>query len=300
MATKRKYDDSDSISLPENVNFLVRITQPGTFRTMIENIHTVVTDVQIAIVKNESFEGLKVETLDDNSVCMVIAQMPCEVIVDKSWADKCNIICLSADILINILKHVDCQYTLTLSQRSDDVQLILHASSETQTDTTTTRINTKHFEVSRPKALATMVSKFTIEMKLDEFRETLKLCSSIGAEDIKFIVREIKNEDDSFDILSLEGDGVQGSIVKRFRGMKTGDDGTLSWISPSSEMDLDDNNGKIVFEESYSASYLNKFTRAMHRTIVRVKLTPDKPIYVEYPLGGREADLLYILAPKVK
>lgn len=281
------------------------VTQPAEFKALIENISNVIRDIEIRAVKTPDFEGIKIETIDEKKACMVVARLPCDVTLNSNVADNEVKFCISADSMMTILRQVDVQYTLTLSQRASDARIIIHSFDNlTQTDTLTVELATKHMGDADPIRLKEISAKFQVEMKLSEFRSVLKLCSDGGAEDVNLIVREVPESSDGagdgFDVLTVHGDGTSYDISKQFRSLKTGGDGDIIRVNDENSGNNLSSDGRIIFDESYSVSYLSKIVRSMPRTIVKLSMGPGLPIYVEYPLGGRDAEIKYVLAPKIK
>ena len=57
--------------------------------------------------------------------------------------------------------------------------------------------------------------------------------------------------------------------------------------------------GNVIFNEAFSTKYLNNFVRSMNNTTsIMLHMSPNNPLHVSYPLGNRDANITFILAPR--
>lgn len=288
---------SDASCDNSNHIFQVKISQPSALRLLSENINHVVKTVEFHIVKGKEegdFEGLRVETLDDNKVCLVIGQLPCEVDVCSDWDNReSNSVRVSIEWLLLTLRQIDQQYSLVIEQLKDQEDKVRLRSFETLTgeDELVAEFHTLVAQNSASIKLAQFPVSLQLEMDLTTVRGFLKSCEAIKSEDVEIIVEEVGANDGIADMVTMKAcDTATMSLKRTFMGSRI----------EGQESGPGDNERKVAFKESFSTKYLSNFLRSMNRTNVLFKMAPEKPLHVSYPLGCRDASITFVLAPRRK
>ena len=317
-ATKRRKKDpplvvqdkeytADAIRSDPNLNFQVRITQPTSLKSLIENISHIVSELEIVVEESEAFTGIRIEMLDDNRVCMVVAKMPCDVYVNPKWATKntpdfkSGSFCVNSEAMLLVMRQVDAQYTVDISQDLGGDRILCRSCEYlTQADVLTCRIKTLCPKNNGTVKLKNVEVSFDIVMQLHMMRSVIKMCNEINAPDVMFKITETNVNGTVYETFTMEADGSRLEMKRDFVSVRN-EDGTITMDEGSSKTSLpsfDGEVGNVVFQEAYSTKYMNNFLRSMSRTTVELKLSPGQPLFCTYPLGGRDSSVTFILAPK--
>lgn len=279
-----------------DINCLFRAEiPPSGLKLLADNISHVIKTVELHIVVEEGFQGIRVETLDDLKVCLVIAQLPCSVYASDNWNSRATqSVSISIEWLLLTLRQIDVQYTLVLEQfvgQEDTVRLrsfeSLTGEDELIADlcalvpTNNGTIKLKEFPV-----------QFRIEMDLQTVRTFLKSCESIKAEDIEIIVKEHKcGDSNTIETVTMKAcEKAAVGMQRTFKGIKDNEE-TKNGLNVLDE-------GTVIFNEAFSTKYLNNFVRSMNRTNITLHMSPKNPLHVSYPLGTRDSSITFILAPR--
>lgn len=292
--------------LPTGCLFQVEVPQPAVMRQLVENISHVIKSVEFHIVADDEFEGLRVETLDDLKVCLVIGQLPCRVQVTEEWRKSHSAsICLSVEWLLLMLRQIDLQYSLILEQFKDGEDIVRLRSFESLTggDELVADLRSLVPLNSGTIKLKEFPVQFQIEMDLQTVRTFLKSCESIKSEDVEITVREHTVGDVTIETVTMKACEKATMALKRtFRGVQLLDtsnsDNISSSDTPSDGASPSLGLGCIIFQESFATKYLNNFVRSMNRTNVTFRMSPGNPLHVSYPFGTRDSSVTFILAPR--
>ena len=283
--------------------FRVMVTQPASLRTLAENISHVIKTVEFQVVCNAEFQGLRIETLDDVKVCLVLGQLPCDVEVSERWkAHHTGSICLSVEYLLLFLRQVDMQYSVELSQRVGHENIVTLRSSETLSGEDELKVDL-HALVSEeggPIKLKEFPVKWQIEMELHSVRSFLKMCDQIKAGDVEIMVKRFATDQGPLDAVTMKASEMQSMVdlQRTYRSIRAPaeDEGGDDSAPPPPIQTMGE--GELIFHESFDTKYLNNFLRSMNRTTVMLNMAPGQPLHVMLPLGGRDSSVTFILAPK--
>lgn len=292
-------------ALADDILFRVKVTQPASLRALAENISHVIKTVEFRVVCNEEFQGLRVETLDDLKVCLVLGQLPCDVEVSERWkANHTGSICLSVEYLLLFLRQVDIQYSVELSQRVGHENIVTLRSSETLSGEDELKVDLHALvsEGSPSIRLKEFPVEWQIEMELHSVRSFLKMCEQIKADDVEIMVNRFTTVDGPIDAVTMKASEMQSMVdlQRTYRGTRGGgphtkEGGAVSAPPPPIHTM---GKGELIYHEAFATKYLNNFLRSMSRTTVVLRIAPGQPLHVNLPLGGRDSDITFILAPR--
>ena len=288
----------------EDFLFRVKVTQPTSLRALAENISHVIKTVEFHVVCEEDFQGLRVETLDDLKVCLVLGQLPCDVEVSERWkANHTGSICLSVEYLLLFLRQVDMQYSVELTQIVGQENIVTLRSSETLSGEDELKVDL-HALVSEGGGtirLKEFPVDWQIEMELHSVRSFLKMCDQIKAEDVEIIVKRFNTDQGPVDAVTMKASEMQSMVdlQRTYRSIRSSVDNPDEGDDTSPPPPIQTmGEGELIFQEAFSCKYLNNFLRSMNRTTVVLQMAPAKPLHVVLPLGGRGSSVTFILAPK--
>lgn len=201
-ANVERAPSADCGNCPVECYFRAEIPQPSALKLLAENINNVLKTVDLLIVKNTRFEGIRIETLDDAKVCVVVAKLPCTVHVSPEWASlpqEHQSVCVSLEWLLLTLRQVELQYSLIIDHlKSDEGTLRLrYYEPLTGVDEFQADIYTLATPAPSIIELQGFPVKFKIEMDLQTLRNFLKSCESIKSDDVEFIVKDFEAVEDS-------------------------------------------------------------------------------------------------------
>ena len=280
----------------------IEISQPHVMKHLIENAANVLKTAEIHVVKTEEFEGIKIETLDELSVCLVIAQMPCSVYMSDNFENRVDkSFTISIEWLLVFLRQIDVQNSIFIQQfvENEDEVKISSRHTETNEDEITAVIKTLINHNSEHKIdLKSFPVSFTIEMDLFTVRSFLKNCDSIKSDDVEIIVEEYATENDdennhqnvTEEVTIRANDKAAMGLERKFRSVDENGN--------SRSFKTTTNIGKIVFKEAFATKYLNSFVKNMNKTNVCFQMSTGNPLHINYSLGIRDAQITFILAPR--
>ena len=188
-------------SCPPDCYFRAEISQPSALKLLAENINNVLKTVDLLIVKNDRFEGIRIETLDDAKVCVVVAKLPCTVHVSPEWASLApehQSVCVSLEWLLLTLRQVELQYSLIIDHLKCDEGTLRLRYYEPLTGVDEFQADIYTLATNAPSIIEMQgfPVKFKIEMDLQTLRNFLKSCESIKSDDVEFLVKDFTVEDD--------------------------------------------------------------------------------------------------------
>lgn len=283
--------------------FIARITQPGALKALVENISHIIAEIEIAVEKSDEFTGIRIEMLDDMRVCMVMAKLPCEVYLNSAWlsVNPTGTFRINSEALLLVMRQVESQYTVDISQRVDDDRITCQSCEHlTQRDVLVARIPTLALQSTGVVKLKDVAVTFDVVLQLHTMRSVIKMCGEINAPDVMLKIEEaVAPNGETHEIFSISADGSRMEMRRQFVGVRDDDDTIqVDESQGAGDIDTQANERRTVFSEAYSTKYLNNFLRSMSRTTVELKLSPQQPLFLRYPLGTRDASVTFVLAPK--
>ena len=83
----------------DKYDFVASIPNPHSFKSLCEIISNVLINTHFQMVHSDHFEGVRVDTIDPNAVCMVKARFACNVwLSPRCAAEEGGVrVCLRAD-----------------------------------------------------------------------------------------------------------------------------------------------------------------------------------------------------------
>lgn len=283
----------------------VTFDQTQGLRTLVEVVCNILTRVNFRITYDDKREMhfLCIDSIDPQHVCMIQARLLCEnttnITTDVDF-------CVDSQILNLILKSVPSHYSIDLSKYSTSADINIKAYE--------TLSNSHHtvFELptlvddSETMQLTDMAYEYTIEIDLGTLRQIVKMSMQLHAEKLEFMVkepnREVANAKEilrtTFTIAS-RGNAVQSHNFHSatIADGESTDTCIIRAVTDSTAPDCNED-VDIVYNDSFSAQYLNFFLKSMERQIITMKLSQDKPLILHYPLGADKSYICFVLAPK--
>lgn len=304
MTTEKKAKTNEEV---RDANLLFHISIPSSisFRALVENISHVIKQVDLQLIKNEEFEGLRIDTLDDLNVCLVLAQLPCEIYMSEKWIQQ-NVnktICLSVEMLLLTLRQVESQYCVSIEQFLGSEDMVVLKSSESITGQDTLRHEIRSIESQNsPVKLKSFPVEWQIEMELATLRSFLRMCETIKADDVEIILKAEKAEtsstaQNSNDSSDADAAPTAHKVTMKAFGEQMNVDRTFV-NTCLTECEPKDGEEVVVYNESFSTKFISNFIRSMNRATVIFHMAKNNPLHVSYLLGARGAKVTFILAAR--
>ena len=290
-------DVSEEQNKNEN-SFHATFDQTQPLRVLIEVISNILHRVDVQVIKDDKFEGIHIESIDPKHVCLIVARLGCTV----TRIDSPCKFCVDTNTFNTCLKSVNSHYSLDIKNDMDSSDLIMHAYETISNNYTT------HFSVptlvSDPEnvKLSDLEYDYTIEIDLTTLRTIVKNTIALRGNDVTFSVEEpCEQTPYKYTILTITTDGNAKqkhqfhSITEKKGGgtcvIRT-EEGT---IEPPEHSKFE-----VKYSETFSAMYLNHFLKSMERQIITMRLSVNKPLILNYPLGSEDSFICFVLAPKAQ
>tara|TARA_B100001093_G_scaffold458989_1_gene471800 strand:- start:3252 stop:4124 length:873 start_codon:yes stop_codon:yes gene_type:complete len=270
-------DTEDSAELDsgyQNMKFVIRTVQASAFRTLIEALKEILTDVNIEIDST----GMKIIAMDTSHVALIHMKLLSKNF-EKYYCPKPVTCGISMLRLFKLLKTMSPNDTLTFYVEDDDPSLL-------KIEIETGEKNTKHtFELKLMDLFAEKVNvppaEFASVLRLPS-SDFQKLCRDMSqlANDI-----EIKSSGNEL-IFTIQNDWVnQKSVIK-----ESSSGGGMSYIQNLSP--------EAVIQGVFNLRYLVLFSKCTNLCQnIEIYLKNDYPIIIRYNVANL-GEVKFCLAPK--
>lgn len=281
-------------------NLTFEATSP--LRILVDVVSNVLNRVEFKILKSSEQEGIHIESIDAKQICLIVAQLGCKVLGNPSMINNTKF-CVDTSVFNTCLKAVPQHYSIDIKNEPDSSDVVLSAyESLSQTYTSAYKIPTLLNE-AEPVSLSDLSYNYTIEMDLSTLRTIVKNTIALKGSDITFRVEEPEQDASSggrHTILSILSEG-QAKQHHMFHSVTdTKDNASCIIRTDQAEIDTAFSSKKLVkkYEEVFSANYINYFLKSMERHIITMRLSPGKPLILNYSLGNADSYICFVLAPR--
>lgn len=289
----------------EGMEWCVTFDQTQGLRTLIDVVCNILTRVNLRVIYDgkKKTHFLCIDSIDPQHVCMIQARLSCEKAEMSSEEVE---FCVDSTILNNCLKNVPTHYSLDLMKSRDSADVILSAyETLSNSHSQTYELNTL-VDDSETMQLNDMSYKWTVEIDLFTLRGIVKMSQTLRAQTVEFSVKEPKGtqKDLKYTVFGIDAKGdasVRHNFHSATRQEQTGTDSAFvirAATDSTSTSAVAESSLSKVYSDAFSAVYLNHFLKSMERQIITMKLSPDKPLILHYPLGPELSYICFVLAPK--
>ena len=285
---------------------VITFDQCNQFRALVDIVSNVLTTITFRVCPGE----IQIDSIDSKSICMVQARLQC-----SKTSGPSHTFCIGAGTLEKVLRGAPLHYSLDLRTNPDESPDVVMHSYETITDSHEFKAVVPTLaETSEKVSLNDMEYEYVVETDLVMLRQTVKNAIALGAEDIIF---EIMYPDGHANKKQrVDGDGDEsdssGTRTSVFRISSEGDakisqtfvsttqkNSNVIHTDMTNNVRLDASKLEPVFTASFCAEYLHKFFKSMERQMVTMKMSPNMPLVVKYPLSQGDSYIQFVLAAKV-
>lgn len=285
--------------LEDDVDFRLTVAPIGTFQTLVSTIHHLLNDVHFYVIKNDEFEGIKVDSSTPDNTTMLKQQLTCTVEMPEG-VEEVNF-CVNANQLNLRIKNGNASaFEIVRHKGQEDHIKIFYPNSNPRRQFTL-RTLTKDIVDNRMFDIATQIS---IQIRLSELKEITRDFSKYGAAFMKIKVESSNglndNTNHSFFTLSSETDGNNLSEVTYHSTYRKTEDNDIQVVCDDESMidyDTAKQSAKKLYEDSFPLDTINSFLKSIDKGFVWLALSKEGPMILQYSLGNDQSIMRLILAP---
>lgn len=280
----------------EGFDLTFDILQP--LRILVDVIQNILHRVEIKVVKTDAFQGIHIECIDPKHVCLIVARLSASV---RSCADDATF-CVDTSTLNTCLKAVQSHFSLDMksSPNSSDVQMRAYESISNNYFTTFNLPTLVHDADS--VRLSDLDYDIEIEIDLNTLRNIVKNTIALKGEEISLKV-EVPRDRVSYNytVFTISTNGA-ATQKHQFHSVTENQPGSTCVIrTEEGGVDIPEVDNFITkYNENFSAHYLSLFLKSMERQVISMRVSPGKPLILNYPLGTEASYICFVLAPKAK
>lgn len=299
-------DDADSdtmaaLPLDPNFDFILKFTNPAGWKMLIDILSNLLTECQFFVVQNEKFQGIAINTTDFSKASFISARLDCQV---ATHGPQDFFVRLPSLMTIN--KRVTGRECIEMrrARGGDYLDIYVYDPNEQGASQFRSWSLSCLIRDQEDNVLNDLEFDYTIELKLNEFRETINCAKEFKAKDVCFKIFEpvvdptiettkrdiyfeisaIGEQRDSFTFLfhsemeeaTADSENPDGMIILR----------TGSGISADPHK-IDTKKMQQKFCHFFSAEMLKMFMSSMKRPNMRMHLKKNIPLMLCHNLGSR-------------
>jgi hypothetical protein len=281
--------------------FQLVFDQTGPLGVLVDIIQPVLVRVEITVEKTPTFNGVVISDMNAGHTVYIYARLSCNV---EHCAPDTRF-CVESETLRNCLRAIKPDFCLTISgDDSDNLTLRAHEP-----------IASNHFtEFTLPTLVADVIHEclndlqyeFLVEIDLGVLRSIVRNASSLGGEDVQFRVEMpavAAPGTVSHTVLTIRTEGDKASQMHRFHSLTDTEGGHTRTIrTEESSVDVPTTEELATcYHGAFVADKLEKFLKSIvHRQVINMRLSPGKPLHLQYDLGPDDSYVNFVLAAKVE
>lgn len=291
--TKRKHGDMDGI------DFRLVVAPVGTFQTLVSTVHCLLNEVHFFVIRNENFEGIKVDSCTLDQTTMLKQQLTCSVDLPEG-VEEVNF-CINVNDLNSRVKNGANAFEIVRYKNRED-QIKIHYPNSNPRREYDLRTLTKDVVDNRMYDIATDIS---IQIRLSELKEIARDFHKYGATFMKITVQNSPTQADgvnhSFFTLSCEADGNESKLTYHSRYKETPNKDIQVVCDDESMENYEGIKEKAtqMYSDSFPLDTINSFLKSIDKGYVWVSLSKRGPMILQYSLGNENSNMRLILAPCV-
>ena len=274
---------------------------------LVDVVANILKRIHFIVVRDRKQDAtfLCIDSVNPEQNCLVQAKLLCD---NADVADGTGTsFCVDSETLKKCLKNITNHYSLEIVKYRDssDVQLKAYEPMSNSHSTSYT-ISTLLEEDCDQKFRGLEYLKI-VEVDLGLLRGMIKVAKDLQSDVVELSVHEPREEQDGvmcsrFRIRSF-GDATQEqsftSSTAREAGVEADGPSIIRAVTDSSMHDIDNHPFDCVYKDTFSTEYMHLFLKSMDRQLIRVHLTPDQPLVLNYPIGPEASHINFVLAPRL-
>jgi hypothetical protein len=257
---------------------------------MVELLEGILTHIEFKV--DGIGNCIRVASLDPAGVCVVTGKLECTV---KAAARTGAVaFTVSSSILKTCLKTLNSYHSLDMVYNDEAVATKLLLNAYELSSSTTTRFQLPVLDIAnKPIPAFDLSYEFTFELELNTLRNITKNALLLKGDLIEFTVRT----NSGYVELTIFTDG--GAEQEHVFVAKVADKAHPVRIDDGADVYSGTETGMSVrYKHRFSVSYVNKFLAADSQ-LISLRLSPNKPLILNYPLGVSDSFVSFVLSPRV-
>lgn len=287
----------------------IQFDQATGLRTLVDVVSNLLTRISFRILKREkdNTHYLCIDSIDPQHICMIQARLVCDrvEIGDGVVAEDMRF-CVESNVFSTLLKNTPPHYSLHLSVYTSSANVSMDVFEQMSMSHTSFYELPTLVDDSKCVELTDMDYKYTIEIDLSTLRQIVKTAMSLHAQHIEFSVHENErtlgtNTTHTMFSIASNGNAQQRQCFHSLVETTHTSSETCVIRAATDSSGPPSSNTTCMIEkyvDCFSPQYLTHFLKSMERQIMTMRLSKDKPLVVNYPLGADESFICFVLAPK--
>lgn len=317
-AKAARTDDSQDDEPASRANeFHIVITNPSSFRSIVEIMSNSLDVATFTVIKTDSFQGITADEVHDD-VIMANARLECEVkeCVKNPSPGEQNVFTVSLTLLKTVLSISPANRVLEIKRVLGDakIKLMIYEPHMPEQQRVAAEVDTVFLPDRELYQFEPFDEKYTVEIDIQAMRSILSVHQKIHADSVKFRIIEPKNPGPkrvTIFAINACGDGIQ--ILHSFQSVtdwqvNSTDPQNEKVVIKASEDDpqlltasaLKASNMAVKYSHMFSTRYLNNFFKGIDKQPLKMMMSNDKPLVVWYDLGVDKSYVRLILSPKIE
>jgi hypothetical protein len=317
---KPKFTLTQAHMLSQKNDFFMLMSNSTPFKELVDLISPVVESINFKIVdrpsKNGSrFRGITVNSMDKHKASMIVARLQADELFPAENFEEQSF-CVKSLKFSNLIKTVKPKTYLELSRLKTGSEIDIRGYHPNHRNyETLMTCQTLDKDEEKVPNMQILDYRFVVDLDLHVFKSITRVAktSEIGSEHIRFQILEQIDEKKETKYtkvcISIEDDDGHATIRHIFRSItkwekNAGHVGhtvitTSETITDTTE--IDESSLEIVLDERYRTDLIHLFIKSMDKSVVTLRLSPDKPLVIMYPLGNENIGYCnFIMAPIMK
>ena len=307
---KPTYPLSRIHTIKQNNDFFLVFYDSDLFKTLISVVHPILKEIQFKVVAKKSMRGITVNSIDENKSAMVVARLPADEMFAEEMSEQK--FCVTSESFASMVKALksNCCLEIRREKRSSriDIRCYQPAKKNYESSIQIPTLNKDDDEVPQMKILD---YNFILDIDLNILRSITRVASNggVSAQNIRFLISE-RNLDDATKItrVTISMDAPEGnpSMDHTFRFKTSMENDAQQTVLKIDDCLNEEEVARLVEEEEmvnlydqrFSTKYLQTLLKPMDRDKVQLRLSPNRPLVLTYPVGP-EGYVNFLLAPNV-
>lgn len=302
--------------------FAWKVTFPQCLllRTFCDNIGNILTECHFEIIKSteeDGFSGLSIESIDQNRVCLIQARLSGQVVIAAETTETFGF-CVRMANLTSSLKAGHACHFVDMWQPEDSSDVVFRIYEPDVSSSGSLEFTLRTLAKSNScKGMSGLEYALLVEIDLDTLRGPVKMAKEHKAEEVCFSVYSMNKEDKgglvaTFFVISYKADEVSAKFPHpSVSETETTTEGKPTVIRANDTSMLERFTGgalppieelEVIYSNSFGVEYLYHFMKGMEKRDLTLSLDVEKPLLLEYPMGGtaRSDYIRFVLAPKTE
>lgn len=286
----------------KSVEWSITFDQVQSLQKLMEVISNVLLNVTMTIkLDDKRTPRIEIDSVDPKKVCMVMARLDASSSVNLGADISLPSFCVKSKALLTCLGSCPSHYSIDITKFPDSSDIILK-SYETLSNSHVyeARIKTIVDDSEETYKLKNLTFKYVIEMDLHMLRGIVKSANSLSSEDIRFQVLEPKTTQTQRKITAfkLSAEGGDDATPANVFVSEVDADSNVIRTEENIQAEIDMEDMIVRYDHRFSTQYLNYFFKSMERQNLTMKLSEDRPLVIDYPLGKDGSYITFVLAAR--